>query len=77
MPVTNFKQAVDWANYWVDMKGLDLGNFMVAEFLNGKEYAVKLFGSTVVWCTPKRVKESYTFLATSCLLAKVRPQLLL
>lgn len=39
LPVKSFEQARNWINYWVEMKGLDPGDFMISEYLPGKEYA--------------------------------------
>lgn len=39
LPVNSFGQAKSWILYWKEMKGLDYGDFMVTEFLPGKEFA--------------------------------------
>ncbi|MCH7541885.1 hypothetical protein IH981_03900, partial [Patescibacteria group bacterium] len=39
LPVSNFDQAKSWIEYWRDTKGLSYKNFMVTEFLPGKEFA--------------------------------------
>lgn len=39
LPVTHADQAVQWARYWIDVKGLDWPDFMVSEFLPGREFA--------------------------------------
>lgn len=39
LPVKNRKQAVAWIDYWSEMKQVGYGNFMVSEFLPGKEFA--------------------------------------
>lgn len=39
LPVFSFKQADAWIDYWRDFRGLDYGDFMVSEFLPGKEFA--------------------------------------
>jgi carbamoyl-phosphate synthase large subunit len=39
LPVENGVQAVAWTRYWIDMRGLSLTDFMVSEFLPGKEFA--------------------------------------
>jgi carbamoyl-phosphate synthase large subunit len=39
LPVKNIKQAKSWINYWQEMKDIGFGEFMVSEFLPGKEYA--------------------------------------
>lgn len=39
LPVTNSEQAVQWVRYWIDVKGFDWDDFMVTEFLPGREFA--------------------------------------
>lgn len=39
LPVTTVEQAVAWARYWVETKGLGYEDFMVGEFLPGREFA--------------------------------------
>ncbi len=39
LPVKNIKHAKMWIDYWREMKGLSYGDFMISEFLPGKEYA--------------------------------------
>lgn len=39
LPVLNFKQAKFWIEYWRDVKKMGYGNFMVSEFLPGREFA--------------------------------------
>jgi predicted ATP-grasp superfamily ATP-dependent carboligase len=39
LPVTNYNQAQGWIDYWSSVKGLGYSDFMVSEFLSGKEYA--------------------------------------
>lgn len=39
LPVTSVDQAVHWIDYWVAVKGLEYRDFMVSEFLPGREYA--------------------------------------
>jgi biotin carboxylase len=39
LPVTNADQAVAWARYWVEEQGLSYSDFMVSQFLPGREYA--------------------------------------
>lgn len=39
LPVKSFDQAKSWIEYWRVMKGLDYGDFMISEFLPGKEFA--------------------------------------
>jgi len=39
LPVTTVHQAVSWARYWVETKGLTYDDFMVGQFLPGREFA--------------------------------------
>jgi biotin carboxylase len=39
LPVTTVEQAVAWARYWVETKDLSYDDFMVGEFLPGREFA--------------------------------------
>jgi carbamoyl-phosphate synthase large subunit len=39
LPVTTPDQAVAWARYWVEKRGLAIEDFMVSEFLPGREFA--------------------------------------
>jgi hypothetical protein len=39
LPIKNMEQAKGWLNYWLFKNGLKLSDFMVSEFLPGKEYA--------------------------------------
>lgn len=39
LPVTTVDQAVAWARYWVETRGLAYEDFMVGEFLPGGEFA--------------------------------------
>jgi biotin carboxylase len=39
LPVTTVEQAVAWAQYWVESRGLVFEDFMVGEFLPGREFA--------------------------------------
>lgn len=39
LPVTCFEHAKFWIDYWAKMKGIRYGDFMVTEFLPGKEFA--------------------------------------
>ena len=39
LPVTSERQALDWINYWVETHRLETEDFMLSEFLPGKEYA--------------------------------------
>lgn len=39
LPVKDYNQAKMWIDYWNDMKDVKWGDFMISEFLPGKEYA--------------------------------------
>jgi biotin carboxylase len=39
LPVSSAEQAVAWARYWVEMRGLDYGDLMASQFLPGREFA--------------------------------------
>jgi carbamoyl-phosphate synthase large subunit len=39
LPITTLRQALDWIHYWKETKRLESSDFMVSEFLPGKEYA--------------------------------------
>ncbi|OGG32056.1 hypothetical protein A3I51_01165 [Candidatus Gottesmanbacteria bacterium RIFCSPLOWO2_02_FULL_38_8] len=43
LPVKSIEHAKMWINYWQVMKGLRIQDFMVSEFLPGKEYAFQSF----------------------------------
>ena len=39
LPVTTEKQALDWIHYWIETHRLETEDFMISEYLPGKEYA--------------------------------------
>jgi len=39
LPVRSFRQAKEWIHYWRSTKRLESKDFMISEFLPGKEYA--------------------------------------
>lgn len=39
LPIKNIYHAKAWIDYWCEMKGLSYDDFMISEFLPGKEYA--------------------------------------
>jgi predicted ATP-grasp superfamily ATP-dependent carboligase len=43
LPVKSFDQAKMWIAYWREMKGLRFEDFMISEYLPGKEYAFQSF----------------------------------
>lgn len=42
LPITSFEDAENWVNYWVKNKNAYENEFIVSEFLPGKEYAVQI-----------------------------------
>lgn len=43
LPITSFSQAENWVSYWEEARGMNKTDFMLSEFLPGKEYAVQTF----------------------------------
>jgi hypothetical protein len=43
LPVDTLEQAINWADYWVQKKGMRYSDFMLCEYLPGPEYAVQTF----------------------------------
>ena len=41
LPITSLEHARSWCQYWVDVKNSSIDDFMLCEFLSGKEYAVQ------------------------------------
>lgn len=39
LPVKTVRQAKEWINYWRDMRNLESQDFMICEFLPGREFA--------------------------------------
>lgn len=39
LPIKDLEQGHQWIKYWITMKGLKYSDFMVSEFLPGKEFA--------------------------------------
>lgn len=39
LPVSSPEQAVAWARYWIELRGFAISDFMVSEFLPGREFA--------------------------------------
>jgi biotin carboxylase len=39
LPVSSPDQAAAWARYWIEQRGLGFADFMVSEFLPGREFA--------------------------------------
>lgn len=43
LPVSSIEQAESWANYWINNRGAHLEDFMLSEYLPGREFAVQTF----------------------------------
>jgi carbamoyl-phosphate synthase large subunit len=43
LPVHSVDEAICWAQYWINNKGLALSDFTLSTFLPGREYAVQTF----------------------------------
>jgi carbamoylphosphate synthase large subunit len=39
LPVSSAEQAAGWVRYWIETRGLEVTDFMVSEFLPGREFA--------------------------------------
>ena len=68
LPVTNFKQAHSWLQYWETTKDLGFDSFMVSEFLPGTDFAftsVWKEGKLVTSAARQRIMYLYGFLSPS------------
>lgn len=43
LPVDKLYQAIQWAKYWIETRGMVYGDFMLCPHLPGSEYAVQTF----------------------------------
>lgn len=43
LPVTTYEQAANWIEYWVENKKMNYEDFVISEFLPGREFAVQTF----------------------------------
>lgn len=43
LPIQTMEQASNWASYWREMRGIPETDFMLCQYLPGKEYAVQTF----------------------------------
>lgn len=41
LPITSFTQAENWINYWEEARGINQSDFMLCQYLPGREYAVQ------------------------------------
>jgi hypothetical protein len=68
LPVRTIDQALNWAQWWIDEKGMEWEDFMASEFLPGKEYALQTFwqnGELISAEARERVAYLYGFLSPS------------
>ena len=68
LPVTTPDQAVSWARYWSEVRGLTVADFMISEFLPGREFAFQSLwrdGSLVQSQTRERVQYLFGSLVPS------------
>lgn len=62
LPVKTYEQAANWIRYWEEMKGLGPQNFMVAEFLPGREFAFQsLWNKAELVTSMARERLEYVF----------------
>jgi hypothetical protein len=68
LPVTNIKQAINWISYWEEMGKLNLKDFMLTEFLPGKEYAFQSLwkdGNLITSQARERIEYIFPYLSPS------------
>jgi carbamoyl-phosphate synthase large subunit len=68
LPVTNFKQAHSWLQYWQTTKSMGYDSFMVSEYLPGTDYAftsVWREGKLITSAVRERLMYLYGFLSPS------------
>jgi carbamoyl-phosphate synthase large subunit len=68
LPVRSVDQALNWAQWWIDERGMAWEDFMASEFLPGKEYALQTFwqdGELISAEARERVAYLYGFLSPS------------
>lgn len=68
LPVSSSSQAEAWVNWWTAEKSLDVHNFMVSEFLPGREFAFQSVwqnGRLITGQARQRVEYLYGFLSPS------------
>jgi len=62
LPVTQIEQAQFWIDYWQHHKGIGYGDFMLSEFLPGKEYAFQsVWRDGQVIVSQARERREYVF----------------
>ncbi|MEP6977200.1 MAG: ATP-grasp domain-containing protein [Thermoleophilia bacterium] len=68
LPVTTPAQAAAWAAYWIEVRGLEHEDFMVSQFLPGREYAFQSLwrdGELVTSAARERVQYLFGHLVPS------------
>lgn len=68
LPVYTVKQAEGWIDYWRSYKGLDYQDFMISEFLPGKEFAFQSIwqnGKLITGMARQRVEYLFGYLFPS------------
>ena len=62
LPVTNIKHAEMWIDYWITEKKLNYDDFMIAEYLPGKEYAFQsIWDNGTLVTSQARERKEYVF----------------
>lgn len=62
LPITKVEHAIGWINYWVDIRGMSWGDFMISEFLPGKEYAFQsIWKNGTLLMSQARERMAYLF----------------
>lgn len=68
LPISSSDQAINWVRWWIEERNLSVSDFMVSEFLSGREFAVQTVwqdGQLVVAQARERLEYLYGFLAPS------------
>ena len=68
LPIRSAKQAVAWVRWWVEERGMTASDFMVSEFLGGREFAYQSLwqdGELVAGQARERVEYLYGHLTPS------------
>jgi biotin carboxylase len=68
LPVSSSEQAIAWVRYWIETRGLEVSDFMVSEFLPGREFAfqsVWLDGELVTSAARERLEYVFGHLMPS------------
>jgi biotin carboxylase len=62
LPVSSAEQAAAWVRYWVETRGLEVADFMVSEFLPGREFAFQsVWRDGVLVTSAARERLEYVF----------------